>query len=118
MRRTTALGIWAAAAGTAAVAAAMAPRMAYADDITMDPTPFASTRSRAEVLAELPRYSTNEWTRQFNDVRLQAGRSRVEATREYLAVRDQVRAFGAEDSGSAYLGRSPASTRVMGASAR
>jgi hypothetical protein len=44
-----------AAAGLAA--AAMASGDVYADDITIDVTPFVSSKSRAEVRAALPRQS-------------------------------------------------------------
>ena len=113
----------ASAAGVAAIAAAaaIASGKAFADDITIDKTPFVSSRSRVEVQAELMRSSVNEWTRQFNDPQRRTGAiTRQQATAEYLAARDETRALNAEDSGSAYFGRRPggANARAMGASGR
>ena len=56
-----------------ALAIVAASGAAFADDITVDTTPFVSTATRAEVCAE------------------------------YIAQRDRVAAFTGEDSGSAYL---------------
>lgn len=50
----SALTIGATAAAAVAVAA-LGPAKAYADDITIDTTPFVSSKSRAEVQAELMR---------------------------------------------------------------
>ena len=99
---------------TAAVAcaAAMASSSAYADDITIDTTPFVSTRSRAEVKAELmsqPQFVTaaaSEWTLQHNQQSpLMSGYTRQQASAEYKAARQEVSALTAEDSGSSYLAR-------------
>src|SRR5512133_1601471 len=112
------------AAGVAAIAAAAAitSGKAYADDITIDDSPFVSTTSRAEVRAQLMnRGSITEWTMQFNDSRVKTDYARGQARAEYLAARDEVRALNGEDSGSAYLGRTFAGVNaraVMGARAR
>lgn len=58
------------AAGLAA--AAMASGKAYADDITIDSTPFVSPKPRAQVRAEATGQSltsaASEWTSQLNHV--------------------------------------------------
>lgn len=112
------------AVGAAAIAAAAAitSGKAYADDITIDDSPFVSTTSRAEVRAQLMnRGSITEWTMQFNDSRVKTDYARGQARAEYLAARDEVRALNGEDSGSAYLGKRTAGANaraVMGAPAR
>jgi hypothetical protein len=56
MNRNLVSALTIAATAAAAVAlAALASEKAYADDITFDQTPFASTRTRAEVKTELLR---------------------------------------------------------------
>jgi len=122
----TALGI-AAAAAVAAVA--MASGKAFADDITINNTPFVSTLSRAEVRADLLKNSrlarelASEWSMQYNNASPQ-GRtaySGAQARAEYAASRDEVRQLNGEDSGSMYLSMMRSNgnaTRTMGAPAR
>lgn len=122
-----------AIAGTAAAAVALAAisaGKAYADDITIDNTPFVSSRSRAEVQAELLgqadvlRAAASEWSLQSNQPpRVQSAYTSAQAQAEYKASRDYLRALYAEDSGSAWIIKSPmpglANDRaVMGAPAR
>ena len=80
---------------------------ATADDITVDPTPFVSTKSRAEVRAELDRFKQagiNPWSMTYDQLQaLQSSKTRAEVTAEYLASRKEVMALTSEDSGSAYL---------------
>jgi hypothetical protein len=80
---------------------------AFADDITVDTTPFVSSKSRAEVQADLAQFKqagTSPWSTQYNPLRSFASNtSRAEVTAQYLASRDQVAALNGEDSGSAYL---------------
>jgi hypothetical protein len=80
---------------------------AFADDITIDTTPFTSTLSRAEVQADLARFQqagNSPWQDDYNQVaRFQGGHTRAQVEAGYLASRDMVSAFGAEDSGSSYL---------------
>ena len=86
--------------------AAAAASPAFADDITVDSTPFVSSRSRADVAAELAafRQSVNPWSQTYNPLAgFQGSKTRAEATAEYLNARDAVEAFTSEDSGSAYL---------------
>jgi hypothetical protein len=95
-----------AAAGLAA--AAIASGNAYADDITIDTTPFISTRTRAEVRAEAMGQSltsaASEWAMQFNYAPAsQSTYTRAQATAEYIAARNEVHSRNAEDSGSSYF---------------
>jgi hypothetical protein len=79
----------------------------FADDITVDTTPFASTATRAAVQAELAGFKqagVNPWSNQYNQLaRFSSQRSRAAVTAEYAQARNQVAAFTGEDSGSAYL---------------
>jgi hypothetical protein len=93
--------------------AALGSASVRADDITPEP-PFTSTRTRAEVIAELQEFQrsgVNPWA---DDYDMQAGftssRSREQAVNEYLISRDQVSAMNAEDSGSSYI---PAPARAL-----
>jgi hypothetical protein len=92
--------------------AAIASGNAYADDITIDTTPFVSTKTRAEVRAEVMGQSmtsaASEWAMQLNDVpRFNSGYTREQARVEYIAARDEVMARNAEDSGSSYFAALP-----------
>lgn len=91
----------------ALVAAAASIGNAFADDITVDTNPFVSSRSRAEVQAELAQYKqsgVNPWSIAYNPLRrFQSGKTRAEVVGEYLASRNETAAMTAEDSGSAYL---------------
>ena len=89
------------------LAAAAAAGNAFADDITVDTTPFVSSKSRAEVEAELTQFKqagTSPWSMQYNPLRsFKSSTTRAEVTAQYIGARDQVAALTAEDSGSAYL---------------
>ncbi|HWP10371.1 MAG TPA: hypothetical protein VNN06_01010 [Ramlibacter sp.] len=108
--------------------AAMASGNAYADDITVDNTPFVSTRTRAEVQAEVMgqaeqlRMANSEWSTQLNQPsRPQGGLTSAQAKAEYIAARNQVNALNSEDSGSSYLAALPRSkdaTVIMAGQAR
>ncbi|MDB5859856.1 MAG: hypothetical protein JWQ76_3545 [Ramlibacter sp.] len=80
---------------------------AFADDITIESTPFVSTRTRAEVVAEMQQArheGMNPWADTYDQ--LQAFRStltRDEVIAEFLLSRDESQAFNGEDSGSSYL---------------
>jgi hypothetical protein len=87
------------------LAAAAVAGNAFADDITVDTTNFVSSKSRAEVQAQLaqPR-GVSPWSIQYNPLATFKGeKSRAQVTADYLASRKQVAAFNGEDSGSAYL---------------
>ena len=82
---------------------------ARADDITIDPTPFVSTKARAQVQAELVTFKqsgVNPWSMAYNPLKsFRSSRTRANVTAEYLAARDEVTAFTSEDSGSMHLMR-------------
>ncbi|HSI54084.1 MAG: DUF4148 domain-containing protein [Ramlibacter sp.] len=97
--------------------AAIASTGARADDITVDNTQFQSSRTRAEVQAELSQYKkagVNPWSTSYNPLKsFQSAKTRAQVQAEYVADRDEVAAMVAEDSGSAYLSH-VASVRVVG----
>jgi hypothetical protein len=115
MNRNLATVLTFVSTGAAALAlAAIASGNAYADDITIDPTPFVSTRTRAEVQAELMgqgealRMASSEWSTQMNTATLpQSTVTRAQVKAEYIASRREVNALNAEDSGSSYLASLP-----------
>ncbi len=82
---------------------------AFADDITIDPHPFVSTASRADVQAELRQFrsaGSSPWADDYNPLaQFRGSMTRAEVTAEYMGSRDTVSAFTSEDSGSTYLGR-------------
>lgn len=113
----------------AASVAMLAPPPAYADDITIDPTPFVSTLTRAQVQADLAvvtpgapaGFSADPWSTRYHQFMMPASQqTRAETVALYKASRTQVWALGAEDSGSFVLkGRDPVQpTSVMGGPAR
>lgn len=116
-----------ATAAAALAVAAIASGNAYADDITIDSTPFVSTKSRAEVRAEFlgqPQRlhaATSEWSLQHNEMPLiKSTYTSEQARAEFKASRDLVSALTAEDSGSTYFmikGPAP-QTAAMGGPAR
>ena len=90
---------------------------ACAGEITVDPEPFVSVASRAEVQRDLQQYraaGVNPWADDYNPLAtFHSATSRAMVTAEFLAWRDQAAAFSGEDSGSSYLARTsvPASRR-------
>ena len=104
-RRLIALSIAAAAAATfagGAFAESPDPSGQFAQQV-------ASTKSRAEVVAELQDYKrsgVNPWSMSYNPLRtFKSATTREAVVAEFLDSRDQVAAFHGEDSGSAYLAR-------------
>jgi len=108
----------------ALVATAFIGNAAFADtglagDISIDPHPFVSSRSRADVqkeLADFQRAGVNPWSTGYNPLRsFRSTRSRAAVQQEYVAARQEVRAFGGEDSGAAWLAqhRVTATTGVL-----
>ena len=73
----------------------------------VDTNPFVSSKSRAEVRAELNEYKRagiNPWSMSYNPLSTFKSRTSREAvTAAYLNARDEVAALNSEDSGSAYL---------------
>lgn len=88
---------------------AVAAGNALADDITFDTTPFVSSKSRAEVQAELVQYKkagVNPWSTSYNQLaHFQSTKSRAQVGIELAAARasGELDALYREDSGSAYL---------------
>ena len=80
---------------------------ARADDITIDPVPFVSTATRAQVQAELKAYKAagiNPWATHYNPLaHFRSTQSRAQVQAEFLANREAVAAMNGEDSGSQYL---------------
>jgi len=92
-----------------ALVLAAAASTSFADDITIDKTPFTSTATRAGVQAELSAFrqsGVNPWSNQYNPLaQFSSQRTRAAVVAEYIAAREQVAALNGEDSGSAYLAR-------------
>jgi hypothetical protein len=110
---------FATTAAAVACFAAIASSRAYAETPTIDTTPFVSTRTRAEVQAELMSQpalvsaGASEWAMQYNHApHLKSAYTSEQAKSEYKAARDQVSAMNSEDSGSSYIARQ--SARVNG----
>lgn len=90
-----------------AIALVAAAGSVFADDITVDATPFVSTATRAQVQAELAQFKqsgANPWSNRYNPLaQFTSQRTRAQVQAEYVDARDRVAAFTGEDSGSAYL---------------
>jgi hypothetical protein len=89
------------------VLAAAGAGSAFAESPTVLKDDFVSTRSRAEVVAELHAYKkagVNPWSISYNPLHHFKGTaSRADVTAAYIADRDEVAAFTGEDSGAHYL---------------
>lgn len=119
---------YASTVAAATVAAALMATSAYAEGPILQDTPFVSTRTRADVQAELMsqaeqvRTGSTEWAMQLNQpVQLHSGYTTEQAKSEYKAARDLVHAMNSEDSGSSYFASMPARTKsiaVMAGTAR
>lgn len=109
-------------ASTLALAAAALAGSAFADDITLDPAPVASTKTRADVVAELKKPGPNYWSSQYNMFQIKSDRTTEDLMAEYRANRREVAAVTGEDSGSAYFaqtaGQLRTGTATMGGPAR
>jgi hypothetical protein len=94
-------------ASLAFAVAAVAAAPAFADDITIDPNQFVSSRSRAEVIAELQQFQrggVNPWADHHDQLQaFVSSKTRAQVTAEYLDARHEVAAMSGEDSGSIYL---------------
>lgn len=77
-----------------------------AGDISVDDTAFTSTRTRAEVQAELAQFKqagVNPWSTSYNPARdFRSEKTREQVIAEYQASRDSVAAITSEDSGAAF----------------
>jgi len=96
----------------ALVLATAAAGNAFADDITVEATPFVSSMTRAEVQAQVQQGQVQQaraagldvWADSYDQLAaFHSERSRADATAEYIAERDSVMAFNGEDSGSVRL---------------
>jgi hypothetical protein len=101
-------------AAAAFVLAVLASGNAYADDITIDKTPFVSSKTSAEVQAEVMgqaealRMAHSEWSTQSDHASvLQSDFTSAQAKAEYIASRGEVNALNGEDSGSSYFAKLP-----------
>jgi hypothetical protein len=114
-RTLIALVLSAAAAGTA-----------FAESPTVVNDTFVSTKSRAEVQADLAAYKkagVNPWSTTYNPLRgFKSATTRESVTAAYIASRDEVAALHGEDSGSAYFAQGghavPGSATLAGQPAR
>lgn len=104
-RRLITISIATAAAATfagAAVAESPDPSGQFAQQVT-------STKSRAEVVAELQEFKrsgVNPWSMSYNPLRtFKSTTTRDAVVADFLDSRDRAAAFNGEDSGSAYLAR-------------
>jgi hypothetical protein len=96
----------------AAIALAAASS-AFAEGPIGESQPFVSSKSRAEVRAELLQYQAagvNPWARNYDQLAgMRDGKTRAQVTSEFRQSREQSAALIGEDSGSAYLSnRAPA----------
>jgi len=121
----SAIAMGAVTAIAVAAAALIASMPAYADEITVEQSPFVSSRTREEVNAEIrtPYPGGNPWSGSYNMFQEHGTATSEQVQGEYIMTRDQVRAFHGEDSGSAYVMKAqaspaPTSTGAMGASSR
>jgi hypothetical protein len=98
--------------------AVLAAGYACAGEITVDPEPFVSVASRAQVRQELDQFrgsGVNPWADEYNQLAgFHSSTSRAATTAEYLAWRDAVAAFSSEDSGSSYIARANAAASRRG----
>ena len=107
----------------ATIAAAFLASNAYADDPTIDTTVFVSTKSRAEVRAEVMSHRDQLsayggiWKGQQNEQRpFQSIYTAEQVRSEYKAARNEVQMMNGEDSGSSYLAQlrsAPAETGII-----
>ena len=89
------------------LAIAAAAGSAFADDITIDKTPFVSTNSRGEVMAQFVQYKQagiNPHATSYNPLKyFHSVKSREQVQQEFMTSREVVQAMNAEDSGSSWL---------------
>jgi hypothetical protein len=92
------------------LAATTAAGSAFAETpFAVQPDNFTSTRTRAEVQAELHAYKkagVNHWSFMYNPLRsFQSTLTREQVVADYVASREEMAAIHSEDSGSAYFSR-------------
>lgn len=87
-----------------ALAIAAAAGSSFAESYTEHNTPFASTASRADVVAQRAQQGANPWSNRYDPLaQFRSSRTRAEVVAEYIAHRDVVNALNGEDSGSNFL---------------
>ena len=97
---------FACSVAAATLAATAMSSTAWADDITIDKTPFVSQRSRADVRAETLADRTKlssagiEWVGQQNGPLPTSGLTRAQARADYISAREEVMARNSEGGGS------------------
>lgn len=108
-RNTEASLVYATTIAAAAVAAALVSTSAYAESPTIDNTPFVSSRTRAEVQAELktPFIGGDPWSSEYNMFGRSSALSTEQVRGAYKMSREEANALNSEDSGSAYLAKLP-----------
>jgi hypothetical protein len=111
-------------AAAAAAALLVASGNAYADDITLDNTPFMSKASRSDVTSDLYKRPgpspLTEWsTQQSEPVQGTSSYTPSQARGDYIRSRGVVSSLTSEDSGSSYfkMARPRPDTATMGAPA-
>ena len=120
MTRNTATSLaYVTIVAAAAVAAALVSTSAYAESPTIDSTPFVSSKTRAQVQAELktPFIGGDPWSMQYDVIGHNSALTTEQVRGAYKMSRDEVHALTAEDSGSAALVARPLrvkSTATMG----
>jgi hypothetical protein len=92
---------------SAVLIAAATAGSAFAETPTVVKDDFVSTRTRAEVQAELLAFKqsgVNPWAMSYNQLAaFRSNLTRQQVVADYLAARDEVAAVNSEDSGSAYF---------------
>ena len=115
--RSTSILAFSATVAAAMLGAAVITGSAHAEGPIGDTSPFAGSRSRAEVRTELMQgrmqvtAHASEWTLQGNpQVHARSGYTRDQARAGYIASRDEVRAMNSESGGAGYFARSTVRT--------
>lgn len=89
------------------IVAFVAAGAAHAETPTVVTDNFVSTKTRAEVQADLAAYKkagVNPWSTQYNPLRtFVSNANRADVTAAYISARDEVAAVNGEDSGAAYF---------------
>ncbi|HEX2543611.1 MAG TPA: hypothetical protein VHL79_01955 [Ramlibacter sp.] len=99
----------AVAAALVTLAGGASAGTALAGDITIETTPFVSSRAPEEVRSELTAFKKsgiNPWSRGYNPLAAAVFKSEkapAQLKAEYIAHRDEVAALNGEDGGSMYL---------------
>lgn len=105
---------------TALILAATAAGSAFAESpIGAQPDNFTSTRTRAEVQAELHSFKqagVDPWSFQYNNLHEFRGTlTREQVLAEYFATREEMAAIHSEDGGAAYFGRKASARQTASA---